>query len=137
MIFPLVYCSDDLCFFRLAPESLRETRARVLFPLLFSLCFHVLFCGKANLASTPPSAGTVSHRVRGSESAGTTPGTHNADEYRYSVLQTRCARLEQDLRATQGILAILRLKQPRPTEREAFLLEDLERVNSDLLCKLS
>ena len=53
------------------------------------------------------------------------------------MLQTRRAQLEQDLRATQGVLAVLRSKQPRPSEREAFLLEELEKANSDLLCKLS
>ena len=103
---------------------------------LCALMFLALsFCGQASLASTPPSAGTVPHQVPGSESAAATPSTSNADEYRYSMLQTQCARLEQDLRATQGVLAILRSKQPRPAEQEAFLLEELERVNSDLLCK--
>ena len=137
MIFLLVYCSDDLCFFRPALESLRGTRERVLFSTALSLCFPVLFCEQASLASTPSSAGTVSHQVTGSKPAATTPGTRNADEYRYSVLQTRCGRLEQDLRVTQGVLAILRSKQPRPAEREVFLLEELEKANSDLLCKLS
>ena len=105
MIFPFVHYSDNLYFFPPAPESPRRTRARAL-SNAFSLCFPVLFCGEANLASTPSPTGTVSHQVPGSESAATTPGTRNADEYRYSVLQTRCARLEQDLRATQGVLAV-------------------------------
>ena len=100
------------------------------------LMFLALLCGQANLASIPPSAGAVLNQVSGSESVATTPGTRNTDEYRYSVLQTRCARLEQDLRATQGVLAILRSKQPRPAEREAYLLEELEKANTDLRCKL-
>ena len=94
----------------------------MLIPLFF-LMFIALLRGQASLASTSPSTGTVPDQISVSESAATTPGTRNADEYRYSVLQTRCARLEQDLRATRGVLAILRSKQPRPAEREAFLLE--------------
>ena len=108
----------------------------MLIPLFF-LMFLALLRGQASLASTSPSTGTVPDQISVSESAATMPGTRNADEYRYSVLQTRCARLEQDLRATRGVLAILRSKQPRPAEREAFLLEELDRVNSDLLCKIS
>ena len=104
---------------------------------LFSLIFFALLCGKANIASAPSSTGTVPDPVAGSESVAAMPGIRNADEYRYSVLQTRCARLEQDLRATRGVLTILRSKHPRPAEREAFLLEELERVNSDQLYKLS
>ena len=51
------------------------------------------------------------------------------------MLRDRCARLEQDLRVAQGALAVLKSKQPRPAEREAFLLEELEKANNDLLCK--
>ena len=47
MIFPLVYCSDDLCFFRLAPGFLRGTRARVLFLLLCPYVF--MFCSVGRL----------------------------------------------------------------------------------------
>ena len=32
-------------------------------------------------------------------------------------------------------MAVLKSKQPRPAEREAFLLEELEKANNDLLCK--
>ena len=51
------------------------------------------------------------------------------------MLQDRCASLEQELRAARGALAVLKSKQPRPAEREAFLLEELEKANNDLLCK--
>ena len=114
----------------------RECPFPMLIPSPF-LMFLALLCGQANLASIPSSFGTVPNQVPGSESATTTPGTCNADEYCYSVLQTRCARLEKDLQATQGVLAILRSKQPRPAEREAYLLEELEKANTDLLCKLT
>ena len=50
------------------------------------------------------------------------------------MLRDRCASLEQDLRVARGALAVLKSKQPRPAEREAFLLEELEKANSDLLC---
>ena len=105
--------------------------------LLFLLVSLASLCRQANLARAPLSAGAAPDQGSGSESAATVPGTHNAEQYRYSVLQTRCARLEQDLRATKGVLAIVRSKQPRPAEQEAFLLEELDRVNSDLLCKIS
>ena len=131
---------EDLCFFRPALEFLCGAGAKVPFSMPippFFLMFLALLCGQANLASIPSSFGTVPNQVPGSESATTTPGTCNADEYCYSVLQTRCARLEQDLRATQGVLAVLWSKQPRPAEQEAFLLEELDRANSNLLYKLS
>lgn len=51
------------------------------------------------------------------------------------MLRDRCARLEQELKTTQGALAVLKSKQPRPAEREAFLLEELEKANTELLCK--
>ena len=51
------------------------------------------------------------------------------------MLRDRCASLEQELRAARGALAVLKSKQPRPAEREAFLLEELEKANNDLLCK--
>ena len=51
------------------------------------------------------------------------------------MLRDRCARLEQDLRVAQGALAVLKSKQPRPAEREAFLLGELEKADNDLLCK--
>ena len=120
---PLTHFLRIPFFFRPAPEFLRGVRAKVMLIPLFFLMFLALLCGQASLASTSPSTGTVPDQVSISESAATTPGTRNADEYRYSVLQTRCARLEQDLRATRGVLAILRSKHPRPAEREAFLLE--------------
>ena len=140
MIFPLPVFLENFYFFNPAPEPFCGAGARVPFPMLISpflLMFLALFCGQANLASIPPSTGVVLDQAPGSESVATAPGTRDPDEYRYSVLQTRCARLEQDLRATQGVLAILRSKQPRPAEREAYLLEELEKANSDLLCKLS
>ena len=59
----------------------------------------------------------------------------DSGDYRLTTLRDRCASLEQDLRAARGALAILKSKQPRPAEREAFLLEELERATNDLLCK--
>ena len=103
--------------------------------LPFVLTPLALFYGQASLASVPPSTGVALNQAPGSESVAAASGAHSPDKYRYSVLQTRCARLEQDLRATHGVLAILRSKQPRPAEREAFLLEELEKANRDLLCK--
>ena len=51
------------------------------------------------------------------------------------MIRDRCSSLEQDLRVARGALAILKSKHPRPAEREAFLLEELEKANNDLLCK--
>ena len=89
------------------------------------------------LASAHEVAKGASAQMRGSEASGApnAPGTHDQGEYRYSMLQTRCARLEQNLRTTQGVLAVLKSKQPRPAEREAFLLGELEKMSKDLLCK--
>ena len=51
------------------------------------------------------------------------------------MLRDHCTRLEQDLRVVRGALAVLKSKQPRPAKREAFLLEELEKANNDLLCE--
>ena len=140
MISAFAHFAEALCFFRPAPEHLLwgwgEGAVFTVVPL-FLLVSLASLCQQTNLARAPLSVGAAPDQGSGSEPAATVPSTRNAKEYRYSVLQTRCARMEQDLRATQGVLAIVRSKQPRPAEREAFLLEELDRMSSDLLCKLS
>ena len=134
------FCLFCMCLIWLrSPRVHSKTRAKVLADAdVTGPYVPCLFYGQADPASTPEVAGCVPAQVRGSGSSDTPgiPGTRDPDGYRYSMLQTRCARLEQDLRATQGVQAVLKSTQSRPAEREAFLFDELERASCDLLCKL-
>ena len=65
--------------------------------------------------------------VHAAATAGCSSENRDSGDYRLPMLRDRCTRLEQDLRVARGALAILKSKQPRPAEREAFLLEELEK----------
>ena len=83
---PLTHFLRILVYSVQPPSSICGARAKVMLIPLFFLMFLALLRGQASLASTSPSTGTVPDQVSVSESATTTPGTRNADEYRYSVL---------------------------------------------------
>ena len=74
-------------------------------------------------------------QVHAATAAGCSSVNRDSGDYRLTMLRDRCSSLEQELRAARGALAVLKSKQPRPAEREAFLLEELEKANNDLLCK--
>ena len=112
--------SYSLCawFVRASPKSAEGLRVEVICVDAIGSYVTCLFCGQADPANTSEVAGGAPTQMRSSESSGAPDlsGAPDHREYRYSMLQARCAWLEQDLRATQGVLAILRSKQPRPVE---------------------
>ena len=57
------------------------------------------------------------------------------DKYRYGMLESRCKAAEQKLREALGVLAIQKSKQPKPLQREDFIISEIEQANEGLLCE--
>ena len=63
------------------------------------------------------------------------PPFNPRDQYLYNLVKVRCENVEQELRVTQGTLAILQSKKPRPIEKELVLMKEVEDAVAGLLCK--
>ena len=85
------------------------------------LIFDCLACEQVNPMIAAPSSGAAP-QVQAATAAGCSSGNRDSGEYRFTMLRDRCASLEQELRAARGALAVLKSKQPRPTEREAYVV---------------
>lgn len=50
-------------------------------------------------------------------------------------MRERVKRLEQDLKAAQGLAAVAKSKAQRASEGEKFLLDEMKELSEQLLCK--